>query len=330
MDVKTIINSWKKKTYEPVYWIEGDEPYFINQVTSYAEHHILTPDEAAFNLSVLYGKETTWTEVLNNCSQYPAFAEKRVVLVKEAQQLKDIDKLENYIKKPAATTVLIVIYSDKKIDKRTAFAKTIKDNAVMVSLEKVKEGQVDGWLQKMIEEKGLTISPKAKFLMVDHIGNDLARMENEIDKIIVNLGNRKQITEEEVDTFVGISKDFNVFELQKAVAEKNLSKCIRIIQYFEQNPKAAESVVIATNLYNYFSKMWALLSNNSNAAAELKINPYFIKEYQEAAARYGFQNIQKTLLLLQQYNLGIIGINTAEKNKMLLLKETITKIILLG
>jgi len=222
-----------------VYWLEGEEEYFIDKVLHYAEHSILSESEASFNLSVFYGRDANWADVMNACRRYPMFSERQVVLLKEAQFMRDIDKLEPYVESPLSSTILVIGYKDKKVDGRTRFAKVLKEKGVMITTKKMYDNQLPDWTQEMVASKGLTITPKAVALLVDHIGNDLSRIEKEIDKITVNLGTRTSINEDDIENFVGVSKEFNVFELQSALGAKDLPKAIRIIQYFEANPKAA-------------------------------------------------------------------------------------------
>jgi DNA polymerase-3 subunit delta len=239
MSSEKILNDLKKQNFKPVYWLEGDEEFFIDQVINYAENKILTESEAGFNLTVYYGRDASWTDVVNSCRRYPMFSEKQVVILKEAQGMKDIEKLESYIEKPLNSTFLFVAYKNKKLDGRTKLAKMLKDKAVLFTSKKLYDNELPDWTSGLIKSKGFTITNKALFLLIDHIGNDLSRLNNEVDKLALNLGTRKNITEDDIENFVGISKEFNVFELQQAIASKDLYKAVRIIQYFEANPKAA-------------------------------------------------------------------------------------------
>src|SRR5438045_1827786 len=211
MSAKQILTELKKQNFKPVYWLEGEEEYFIDQVMSYAENDILNENERSFNLTIFYGKDADWPAVINACRRYTMFAERQVVLLKEAQQMRDIDKLESYIENPLVSTIFFVSYKEKKIDGRTKMAKTIKEKGVVLSTKKLYENQLPEWTQELIESKGFTISQKALMLIVDHIGNDLNRIENEIDKISINLDKRTAILEEDIEKYIGVSKDFNVF-----------------------------------------------------------------------------------------------------------------------
>lgn len=331
MTTEKIIAEWKKRFFKPVYWLEGDEEYYIDKAIDYAEHHILAEAEAAFNLTVFYGREASWPDVINACRRYPMFAERQVVLLKEAQHMRDVEKLEAYVDNPLASTVFIVSYKDKKIDGRTKMAKLLKEKAVLVSTKKMYESQLPEWTRELIESKGLSISPKGLALFVDHIGNDLTRIDKEIAKITLNLGKRKTITEEDIEEFVGVSKDFNVFELQAALARKDLAKAIRIIQYFEANPKVAPIQLVLPSLYGFFSKVFMVFgagaTDEKGVAASIGVSPFFVKDYMQAAKTYDFRGVEKVLLLLHQYNLRSVGVNSVATEDASLLKEMVCKMI---
>jgi len=331
MSVEKIIADWKKGNFKPIYWLEGDEPYLIDQLVNYAEHKILSEAEAGFNLTIFYGRDANWPDVINACRRYPMFAERQVVLLKEAQQMKDIEKLEGYVDNPLSSTVFVVSYKDKKVDSRTKFAKTLKSKGEVFSTKKLYDNQLPDWANNMIQHHGLTISPKALHLLVDHIGNDLSRIQNEIEKLAVNLGARKNITEDDIENYIGVSKEFNVFELQDAMGKKDLSKAIRIIQYFEKNPKAAPIQLILPSLYGFFSKVFMIFgagtTDEKAIATAIGINPYFIKDYMQAAKNYGHPGVEKILLLLHHYNLRSIGINDGGTDDAGLMKELVVKMM---
>ena len=331
MMANTIISEWKKRVYKPVYWLEGEEEYFIDKVMNYAEAHILSESETGFNLTVFYGKDADWTAIINSCRRYPMFAERQVVLLKEAQQMRDIEKLEAYIENPLSSTIFVVSYKEKKVDGRTRLAKLLKEKGVVLTTKKLYDNQLPEWTEELVNTKELAISQKALMLLVDHIGNDLSRIENEIDKISINLGKRKTITEEDVEQYVGVSKDFNVFELQAALATKNIAKAIQIIQYFEANPKAAPIQLILPSLYSFFSKVFMIYGLNTRdektVAASLGINSFFVKDYLKATNIYTYPDVEKLLLLLSDYNLKSIGINNSGTPDASLLKEMVVKMI---
>jgi DNA polymerase-3 subunit delta len=331
MSVQKILDDWKKKSFKALYWLEGEEEYFIDKVIDYAEHHILPESEASFNLSIFYGKDANWADIVNACRRYPMFAERQVVILKEAQQMKDIEKLESYVETPLSSTIFVVSYKEKKLDARKKFTKLVKENGVLVTTKKMYDREVPEWTQELIKSKGLTISPKGLALLVDHIGNDLTRIDNEINKLSVNLGKRSSITEDDIENYIGVSKDYNVFELQAALAAKDLPRSIRIIQYFEANPKAAPIQVVLPSLYSFFSKVFMVFGagtqDEKTIAATIGVNPYFLKDYLLAARLYTYPGVENTLLLLHNYNLKSIGVGSVNTDQASLLKELVVKMM---
>lgn len=331
MSVQKILDDWKKKTFKPIYWLEGEEEYFIDKVIDYAEHNILAESEASFNLSVFYGKDANWADIINACRRYPMFAERQVVLLKEAQQMRDIEKLEAYVDNPLSSTVLVVSYKEKKLDARKKFTKLVKEKGVLVTTKKLYDREVPEWTQNLIQSKGLTITPKGLALLVDHIGNDLSRIENEIDKLSVNLGKRTGITEDDIENYIGVSKDYNVFELQAALAAKDLARSIRIIQYFEANPKAGPIQLVLPSIYSFFSKVFMIFGTGTNdektIATAIGVNSYFMKEYMQAARLYTYPGVERALLLLHSYNLKSIGVGNTATEDASLMKEMVVKMM---
>ncbi|WP_207510697.1 DNA polymerase III subunit delta [Longitalea luteola] len=331
MSAEKIISDWKKKLFKPVYWLEGEEDYFIDKIVHYAEHNILTEAEAGFNLTVFYGRDADWTQVINACKRYPMFAERQVVLLKEAQHMRDIDKLESYISQPLSSTVFVVSYKEKKVDGRTQLAKLLKSKAELFTTKKMYDSQLPEWTNELVKGKGYTISQKAVLLLVDHIGNDLSRIDNEVDKMLVNLGTRTNITEDDIEKYVGVSKEYNPFELQSAMAAKDLPKAMRIIQYFEANPKAAPIQLVLPTLYNLFSKTYMIFGQTAKdektIAANIGVNAWFVKDYLLVARNYGYNGVEKALLLLHHYNLRSVGVNDTGSSDASLLKEMVVKMV---
>jgi DNA polymerase-3 subunit delta len=331
MKANNIISDLQKEKYKPVYWLEGDEDFFIDEIIHIAEHNLLSESEAGFNLTVFYGRDTEWSTVINACRRYPMFAEKQVVIIKEAQAMKEIEKLEAYINKPLLSTILFIAYKGKKVDGRSKLVKTLKEKGVLLTTKKLYDNELPEWCQNLVGSKNLTINNRALSLLIDHIGNDLNRIKNEIEKIVINLANRKNITEDDIENFVGISKEYNVFELQDSLGKRDLYKAIRIAQYFENNPKAGPIQLILPSLYTFFSKLqmiYTMPSNNEKAlATSIGVPDWKMKEYMQAANRYNTQSVEKNMLLLHVYNLKSIGINDAGTPDGMLLKEMIVKMI---
>jgi DNA polymerase-3 subunit delta len=331
MSVEKIINDWKKKIFKPIYWLEGEEDFFIDKVMDFAEHQILPESEVGFNLTVFYGRDANWADVVNACCRYPMFAERQVVLLKEAQHMRDIDKLESYIEKPLASTVFVVAYKEKKVDGRTKLARLLKEKGEMVTTKKMYDNQLPEWTSELIQSKGYSISRKALSILVDHIGNDLSRIDNEVNKVLVNLGIRKNIDEDDIEKYVGISKEYNPFELQDALAKKDVAKAIRIIQYFERNPKAGPIQLILPTLYNLFSKTYMIFGQTNkdekSIASSIGVSPYFVRDYLLASKNYGYEGVENALLLLHSYNLKSVGVNDMGTPDSSLMKELVVKIL---
>ena len=331
MSVEKILGDWKKKLFKPVYWLEGEENYYIDKIMNYAEHQLLPESEAGFNLAVFYGKDAAWSDVVNACMRYPMFAEKQVVLLKEAQQMKDIDKLENYLEHPLASTIFVVSHKEKAVSKATRLGKLVKKNAELFNSEKIKDYKLVEWVTDYVKAQDFSMSQKTISLLADHLGNDLNRIVNELEKITVNLGQRKTITEDDIEKYVGVSKEYNAFELQAAVSKKDLAKAIRIIQYFEGNPKAAPIQLVLPALYGYFSKLYIIFGmadKSENAVKPFFYNNSFAaKDALVAAKIFGYDGVERALLLLHEYNLRSIGVNDSGTSDASLMKELVVKMI---
>jgi DNA polymerase-3 subunit delta len=326
-----IISEWKKGRFKAAYWLEGEEELWIDEAVKYAEESILTEQEASFNLTVFYGRDASWPDVMNACRRYPMFSERQVVIVKEAQHMRDIEKLEPYFENPLPSTVLVVSYKGKTLDKRTKFAKTVARNAEVVTCKKIYDDKLPDWTRRHVESLGLTIDEKAVMLIVDHIGNDLTRIVNEVDKLRVNLRERKNVTEDDIEAYIGISKEYNVFELQTAIGRKDLAKAVRIINYFGSNPKAGPMLLVLPILYNFFSKLYMLTSpearDEKGQASLLGVSPFFLKDYQASFRAYGPEGIRRALLLLHHYSLKAVGMGTAEADEADLMREMVVKMV---
>ena len=332
MSVEKILGSWKKKAFKPVYWLEGEEEYYIDQVIDYAEKQILPEAEAEFNLTVFYGKDAEWAAIINACRRYPMFAEKQLVILKEAQHMKEIDKLESYIASPLATTIFVVGYKAKGVDKRTKLYKILQTNAEVLTTKKIAEGKMQEWIVELAASKGYKITAKSASLLEEHTGNDLSRIANELDKLSVNLRDKKTIDDDDIEKFIGISKEYNVFELQGAVANKDLSRSIKIINYFEANPKAAVIQMVLPALYAYFSKIYAVYGMNDKSDGALKphfyFNPVALSQAKEAMKHYGYEGVERIILLLHHYDLKSKGVGDSGTSGALLMKEMVVKMML--
>ncbi len=331
MSALSIINDWKKSVYKPLYWLEGEEEFYIDEVMNYAEKKILSTGDAEFNLSIFYGKDANWADILNTCRRYPMFAERQVVLLKEAQQMKDIEKLESYIERPLSSTILVVSYKGKTIDGRSRISKLLKKYGEVFLSKKIYDNQLPSWTNGYVQSKGYQITPRALSLLVDHIGNDLNRIANEIEKLSINLGSEKNITEDDIEKYIGVSKEYNIFELQHAISKKDLSKAVRIIQYFEANPKAAPIQLVLPSLYNYFTRILAVYQMSDKSEKALRPvfynNPFLVQQAMDMLLNYSYAEAEQVIMLLHEYNLKSIGIRNYGTSGGSLMKEMAYKII---
>ena len=332
MSVEKIISAWKKKSFKLVYWLGGEEEYYIDMIMDYAEHHLLPAEEAAFNLTVFYGRDADWAGVLNACRRYPMFAEKQVVLLKEAQHMKEIEKLEAYIVSPLSSTIFVVGYKGKAVDKRTKLYKVLQANAEVFNGIKIKEEKLPEWITELVQSKGYSVQSKAVALLQEHIGNDLSRIANEIDKLSINLKGKKNIDEDDIEKYIGISKEYNVFELQAAIAKKDLAKAVKILAYFESNPKAVPMQQALPALYYNISKIYGVYGMNDKSDAVLKplfyFNPSALQQAKDMMKNYGYSGIEKLLLLLHHYNLKSIGVGDNGTSSASLMKEMVLKMMM--
>jgi DNA polymerase-3 subunit delta len=331
MSSSAIIESWKAHKFKPLYWLEGNEDYYIDQVIQYAEHNILSEDQSQFNLTIFYGGDADWADVMNACRRYPVFSDKQVVLLKEAQLMRSIDKLAPYVEKPNGSTILVVSYKGKTIDGRTKFAKNVKEHGELFTSKKIYDNQLPGWIKDFVQSKGFNITPKALALLESHVGNDLSRLSNEINKLIINLKDAKSISEDDIEKYIGISKDYNVYELQKALCFKDRVKAMNIIQYIEADPMAIPLQYILPTLYSFFSKLMGVYQMKDKSERALRgvffNNPVAVEQAMTAQRNYSFYDLEKTILLLHHYNLKMLGIGSYNNTPASLLKELVFKIM---
>jgi DNA polymerase-3 subunit delta len=331
MTYEALTQDLKAGKIKPAYLLEGEEDFFIDQVSLFFEQRLLNDTEKEFNLIIFYGRDANWTEVVNACRRYPMFAEKQVVIIKEAQSMKSIEKLEAYLNNPLGSTVLVIAYKHGKLDGRTILKKLIEKQGVVLTTKRLYDNKIPDWIKSYANAQGHDITQKACILLTDHIGNDLSRQANEIDKLLLNLPAGKKIDEDDIEKYVGISKEHNIFEFQKALGSKDLPKVIQMLNYFTGNPKAAPLPMLFTVLYSFFSKVYAIVHlparSDKELASELKIHPFFITDYQKAAKIYRRTGIERALLILNEYNLRNIGINDAGTPGHELLKEMVMKMI---
>lgn len=313
----------------PVYAFDGEEPYFMDLLVEAFEQEVLQPHEKDFNLSVLYGKDSTWSDVINACRSYPAFAERRLVILKEAAALKDFAELERYVSNPTPSTILVIVYKHKKIDGRWTITKALKKNGEYVTFDKLKEDKIPQWIFGYCKDHQLNISQANAALLAAYLGNDLQKIVNELSKILINIPVGNEITAELIEQYIGISKDYNIFEYPKALLDRNSEKAFRIANYYIANPKANPLVVICSQVYREFSKLYAYYYSRhlpeKEQAAALKVSPFFLRDYARAANHYSLPQVIQAIILIQEFNLNILGMHVAN-NDHTLLKELTAKL----
>ncbi len=332
-EVKRLVKEIRNGSIKPIYFLMGDEPYYIDKIAEFIEKTVLTEEERGFNQMILYGKEITVDDIVGNAKRYPMMSERQVVIVKEAQHLsRTIEQLSAYAENPQTTTTLVICYKYKKLDKRKKLHKTIRDNnGVVFESKKLYENQVSEWIRQLLLGKGYTISHKAAVLLVEFLGTDLSRINNELEKLQLVLSKETEITPKVIETHIGISKDYNNFELKKAIGEQNIVKATRIINYFAQNPKDNPFVVTVTLLHTFFSQLLQYhgLTDHSpkNVAGVLRINPYFVSEFQTAAKNYPMKKASHIISHLRELDLKGKGVGATAISQADLLKELLVKII---
>ena len=330
-EVKQIVADIRKGNIKPIYFLFGEEPYYIDKISQFIEKNVLSEEEKGFNQMVLYGKEASIDEIVGNAKRYPMMAERQVVIVKEAQELsRTIEQLVDYAENPQPTTVLVICYKYKKLDKRKKLYKSVSKHGVLFESKKLYENQVSEWLRKVLHGKGYSISHKAAILLVEYLGTDLSRISKELDKLTLVLPKESQITPADIEEHIGISKDYNNFELKKAIGERDVLKAARIINYFAQNPKDNPFVLTVSLLHNFFSQLLQYhgLNDHSpkNVASALTVNPYFIGEYQIAAKNYPMKNVSSIISHLREMDLKGKGVGATAIPQSDLLKELMARI----
>ncbi len=331
-EVKQIITDIKNRNFKPIYFLMGEEPYYIDNISKYIESQVLSEEEKGFNQMVLYGRDVSIEDVVGHAKRYPMMSEYQVVIVKEAQDLsRHIEKLVDYAENPQPTTILVFNYKYKTIDKRKKLYKTLKKSGVIFEGKKLYDNQVGDWIRRVLSGQNYTISPKAAQMLAEFLGTDLSKISNELEKLKIILPEGTQITPEHIEQNIGISKDYNNFELQKAVGARDFVKANQIIKYFGENPKDNPMVVTVSLLYSFFSKLLHLhgLSDKSprSVTAALKINPYFANEYIAAARNYPMKKVSAIIATLREFDVKSKGVGSNAVSQGDLLKEMMVKIM---
>jgi DNA polymerase-3 subunit delta len=327
-----ILKDLKNKNYSPIYFLMGEEPYYIDMITDYIAANVLTETEKEFNQIVLYGKDSTVPDIINAAKRFPMMSQYQVVIVKEAQTLGDMDDLHYYAEKPLLSTILVINYKYKTIDKRKKLFKNLTEKGIVFESAKLYDDKIPAWISSYLKSKNMSIDLKASILITDFVGNDLSRIAHELDKLIITIGDETTtIDSSHIERNIGISKEYNNFELQKAISQKNILKANRIVNYFDKNQKLNPITLTFASLYYFFSRLllYHFIEDKSvkNVAAVLKLNPYFVSDYRLAANNYTPAKVVSIISLLREYDLKSKGFGNVSISPGAILKELIYKIL---
>ncbi|MBL7766231.1 MAG: DNA polymerase III subunit delta [Chitinophagaceae bacterium] len=327
-----ILKTIKQKAVGPLYVFDGEEAYFIDELCDAFENHLLEPHERDFNLTILYGRDTDWARVVNECRSYPSFAERRLVILKEASNLKDMIKLIPYLQNPNPSTTLVIAHKHKKLDGRTALPKIVAAHGVYLTFDPIKDYKIPEWIAGYCIKSNIQISPANTALLAEYLGTDLQKIANELDKVLLNTGESREVTRELIEKYIGVSCDYNSFQFAAAIIQKNKEMAFKIVQYFIANPKDGPLVVVTATLYNEFSKLYRYHYSRdlpeAQQVVQMKISPFFIKDYRAASSKYNLTQTIQAIHLIQQFNLHAVGYGIANNDQQLL-KELTAKIFML-
>jgi len=327
-----IISDLKKRIFKPVYFLAGEESYYIDLISDYIEDNVLPESERSFNQVILYGEETTVATIIDTARKFPMMSSHQVVIVKEAQSLKKIDDFLFYLEKPQPSTILVINYKYRAADKRTKFYKALSTHAVYFESPRLRDYQVPGWIERYLMAEGINTDPNASAMLTEYLGTDLHKIVNELNKLLITLPPGKPvITTSLIEKNIGISKDYNNFELQKAVGERNILKANRIVLHFAGNQKDNPITLSIASLFSFFTRLltYHYLTDKSknNVAAALKINPYFVSEYELSATKYSMGKTVQAIALLRTYDMKSKGYGDLSSEPGDLLKELVFKIM---
>jgi DNA polymerase III subunit delta len=327
-----IMSDLKNRIFKPVYFLAGEEPYYIDLITNYIEDKVLPEAEKAFNQMIIYGDDTNIPSIIDTARRFPMMASHQVIIIKEAQSLKKIEDLVLYLEKPLLSTILVFSYKYKTLDKRTKLVKTLETHGVYFESARVRDYLIPGWIERYLMLKGIKTDPSASAMLTEYLGTDLHKIVNELEKLIITLpAGKPVITTSLIEKNIGISKDYNNFELQKALGERNILKANMIVHYFADNPRDNPITLSISSIFAYFSKLltYHYLTDKSknNVAAALKVNPFFVKEYENSAAKYNVAKTVQVISLLRTYDLRSKGYNDPGTEPGDLLKELVYKIL---
>jgi len=310
----------------------GEEVYYIDKISDYIQDNVLSEEEKGFNQMVLYGRDVTIEDIVGHAKRFPMMADKQVVIVKEAQDLsRTIDKLVEYAKNPQPSTVLVLCYKYKSLDKRKTVYKTIKKTGLIFESKRLYDNQVPDWIRRTLSTKGYKITPKASQMLVEYLGTDLSKINNELEKLQIVLPQGTEISPLHIEKNIGISKDYNNFELLKAIGSRNSAKAFKIVNYFGDNPKDNPMVVTVSLLFNFFSRLLQLHGMNDKSprsvTSALRVNPYFVNEYIDAASNFPMRKVSGIIAIIREFDLKSKGVNSNAVPQKDLLKELLVRIL---
>jgi DNA polymerase-3 subunit delta len=332
MTYEQLIGDLKNKSYKPVYFLWGDEPYYIDLATSFITSKVLTEAEQSFNQTILYGKDSEAAQVSDLARRFPMMSSHQVVVLKEAQEMKSLGDLLAYVEQPQPSTLLVINYKYKKPDKRQKLFKILEKNSVWFESKKLYDNQVPGWISGYASKRNFRIEPKAAALLTEFLGSDLSKIANEVEKLIVVMGkDGTTIASEHVEKHIGYSKDFNQFELQSALGNRDVLKAMRIVNHFMENERKYPMALTTVSLYFFFSKLllfhYTKDKSKQNLASVLKVNPFFVKDYEAAAKRYPAGKLVGIISLLRTYDMRSKGWDGNSTSGGELTRELVFKIL---
>lgn len=337
IDYRTILSEISEKKFKPVYFLQGEEPYYIDLISNYMIEHVLEEEQRDFNQNVVYGQDVDVRKVIDLARSFPMGAPNRLVVVKEAQKMPSVDDLSLYLQKPMPSSIIVFCFKGKKLDARKKITKDLEKEKALFTFEKLYDNQVPDFVESYLKERGMSVEPKVKLMIAEHLGNDLQKVANEIDKLLVSKpADCKSISCDLVERNIGISKDFNAFELVNALFARNVQRC-NLISLQMAKSKSFSIIPTITTIFSSFSNLMVYhympnipgtnYKNDKDVAAELKINPFFVKQYASAAMNFKPKKTMEIISLLRTYDAMAKGVGNISANDGELLKELIFKIL---
>lgn len=332
-----ILQDLKAGKYAPVYFLQGEEPYYIDQITDYIDDNCLNETEKGFNQTIMYGKDVNVGQIVTAARRFPMMSERQVVIVKEAKDIQDFNKEEgqsllmNYLDNPVPSTVLVFAHKHKKVDGRKPLSKVLGKKAILLTTTKLRDYEVPKWIEGFAKDKGFKIGYQSVQMLAEYLGNNLERLSNEINKIAINLKEGEEITPAHIQKYVGINKDYNVFELQNAISAGDVLKANRIVNYFAANIRANSIIPMIALLYGYYTKLLLLHSSkdksDSGLARAIGVPPFIVKEYKIAAGRYPIDKVMQCISLLREADLRSKGVDSGSMPEEEILRELVFKLM---